>query len=157
MYINIYIKTHQPRRQNRRERWRGGCWQSGGRGDRPDDRGGDIRRAGRWYLVADEGGGRPLDGDRRGGGGLLLGMIRAHWAGSSPGRDQSGGGGAQRPGGIYAGATAGRQGWARGRQRGGQSRGCLWELWLQFWKIILFLSDSYDKKREGINLYKRLI
>ena len=52
--------------------------------------GGDIRRARLWYLVADEGGDRPLYGYRKGGGGLIHGVIRAHWAGSSPGRDQSG-------------------------------------------------------------------
>ena len=70
--------------------------------------------------IAGNGGGEVVSRHHReGGGGLLRGMIRAHWAGSSPGWAQSGDGGAQRPGGIYAGATAGRQGRARGRQCGG--------------------------------------
>ena len=72
--------------------------------------GGDIRRARLWYLVADEGGDRPLYGYRKGGGGLIHGVIRAHWAGSSPGRDQSESDWRLRGGGISPRAAEGRRG-----------------------------------------------
>ena len=68
-----------------------------------------------------------------------------------------GGGGRLWGGDISPRDTGGRQGRAWGGQRGGQSCACVLGLWLLFCKIILFLSVSYDKKREGINLYKRLI
>ena len=88
MYINIYIKLFRARRQNRRERWRGGC---------------DIRRAGRWYLVADEGGG------------LLPDMIpRPLWRDLRPVGHQTGAGEGQRLGGISPQSRRGR--WGRQRR-----------------------------------------
>ena len=63
----------------------------------------DIRRAGRWYLVADEGGG------------LLPDMIpRPLWRDLSPVGHQTGAGEGQRLGGISPQSRRGRRGGDKG-------------------------------------------
>ena len=81
---------------------------------RPVAGGCDIRRAGLWYLVADEGGRPPSWHD-----------PRPLWRDRSPVGPQSGAGEGQRVGGISPQSRRGRQGRAQGRQCGGQSCACL--------------------------------